>query len=179
MTARVPAALLSCTALVLLAGCGSTTSSTPPAAAASGPAADSASTADTPVDTPTDEGTAPASGIVEVCTVLPAATVAGLTGVAFTTAVVGHTGWDSECDYSNDDSSAQLQVNLTSQNVDSTWQAVDVAGVTDVPGLGDKAIWDNDSTLYVVEGDVLMQVNGLDKEAAAVAVAQQMTGLLP
>jgi hypothetical protein len=175
MTAQVPAALLACSALVLLAGCGSTTSSAPPAAAVSGPAADSAST----TDTPTDDGTAPAPGIVEVCKVLPAATVAGLTGVAFTTAVVGHTGWDSECGYSNDDSSAQLQVKLTSQNVDSTWQAVDGAGVTDVPALGDKAIWDNDSTLYVVKGDVLMQVNGLDKEAAAVAVAQQMTGLLP
>jgi hypothetical protein len=147
--------------VVALSACGSSHGSGGTAAAGSGGGA----------------GSAAASGhagkVVDVCTVLNAATAAKLSGQPYTQAVKGSTGWTSECAYNNDSSTAEgVNVNYSNENATSTWNTVHTGAVTDVNGLGDKAFWDNDNTLYVLAGPDLIQVNGLSSADKSEALAK-------
>jgi hypothetical protein len=49
-------------------------------------------------------------------------------------------------------------VTLFDTNATSTWNLVHSGGhVSDISGLGDKAFWDNDNTLYVMSGADLIR----------------------
>ncbi len=57
-------------------------------------------------------------------------------------------------------------------NATDTWNLVQSGTHSDVSGLGDKALWDNDNTLYVLSGTDLIQVNGPGSEQASEALAR-------
>lgn len=175
MNHRVPAAVvLAIAAVSALAACGPASSSSSAAAApasaaaaaSSGPAqADGGSTAKT----------------ISVCSVLGAHQAATLAGQPDTTAVSedpgGGTG--SRCAYNNDDSTAEgVNVTVWTSDAATTWQEVHTGSVADVSGLGDKAFWDNDNTLYVLSGTDLIQVNGLDSEKRSEALAKPVLDAL-
>jgi hypothetical protein len=113
---------------------------------------------------------------VDVCTVLPVAQAAQLSGQPYTTAapVPAGEGWASGCAYNNDDATAQgVNVNIaTSDKAVNTWNLVHTGSISEVSGLGDKAFWDNDNTLYAMSGAVLIQVNGLDSQDKSEALAK-------
>lgn len=139
-------------------------------------------TSSTSTGTPTGKG----SGVVksiDVCAVLPAAQAAKLSGQPYTAAVpveASVSGWTSGCAYNNDDSTAQgVNVSVdTSDRVTSTWDAVHTGSVSDISGVGDKAFWDNDNTLYARFGSALIQVNGLDSQDASEALAKVIVDAL-
>ncbi len=183
MNARLSTSTAMVVALVAtaaLSGCNSNKKSAAQPQASSFPAA-SAKSALASVggsSTPTEAGSTDAKA-VDVCALISTATAAQLSGQPYTTATpeAGHFG--SECAYNNDDSTAQgVNLSVDDQNVDSTWQLVQGAGGTKVSGVGDKAIWDNDNTLYAVSGAVIIQINGLDSEDKSVALAKALVAAL-
>lgn len=136
------------------------------AAAATNPPARSASPAGTPAHT------------VSVCAVISAAQAAKITGQPYTVAASQTGDWVSQCAYNNSDATAQ-GVNVTLfANAASTWNVVHSGNVSDISGLGDKAFWDDDNTLYVMSGTDLIQVNGLSSEQASEALAKPVLDAL-
>jgi hypothetical protein len=136
----------------------------PPAAAS--PAADSASPAGAPAHT------------VRICALISAAQAAKLTGQPYTVAAQQAGDWASQCAYNNGDATAQ-GVNVTLfTNAASTWSVVHRGDISDISGLGDKAFWDNDNTLYVMSGTDLVQVNGLSSEQDSEALAKPVLNAL-
>lgn len=153
------------------AGSGSATAgaagaaATPPAAASQ--AAGSASPAGAPAHT------------VNICAVISAAQAAKITGQPYTVAASQAGDWTAQCAYNNDDATAQgVDVTLWDTNAASTWNLVHSGAHSDVSGLGDKALWDNDNTLYVLSGTDLIQVNGLSSEQASEALARPVLDAL-
>jgi hypothetical protein len=163
-----------------LASCGSstksstatTTSSAAPSEGASSPAATGSPT--------TAAASSSTAKTADVCTLISATTAAQLSGQPYTTATQQSGDNQARCAYNNDDSTAE-GVNLTifSQGVDTTWQAVHIGSFTDVSGIGDKAFWDNDNTLYAQSGSMLIQVNGLESQANSEALAKALLNALP
>lgn len=146
-----------------VAGCGSAGNDAQPAAGAASPTVAPAG------DGPTSAGTTKA---IDVCTVLDAATAARLSGQPYTTAVPAKGEWLSSCAYDNDDATVEgVNVSIADTNVENTWRTVHTGNIEDISGLGDKAFWDKDNTLYVLAGADLIQVNGLDDEAPSRALA--------
>jgi hypothetical protein len=142
------------------AAAGSTGAAATPAAATS-PAAGSANPAAAPAHK------------VNLCAVISAAQAAKLTGQPYTVAASQAGDWTSQCAYNNSDATAQgVNVTLFANNAASTWNVVHSGHISDISGLGDKAFWDNDNTLYVMSGTDLIQVNGLSSEQASVALAK-------
>lgn len=138
---------------------------TPPAATS--PAADSASPAGVPAHP------------VSVCAVISAAQAAKLTSQPYTVAAPQAGDWASRCAYNNSDATAQgVDVTLFDTNAASTWNVVHNGNISDVSGLGDKAFWDNDNTLYVMSGTDLIQVNGLSSEQTSEELAKLVVGAL-
>jgi hypothetical protein len=136
------------------------------AAAATNPAAGSASPAGASAHT------------VNICAVIGAAQAAKITGQPYTVAASQTGDWASQCAYNNDDATAQ-GVNVTLfNNATSTWNLVHSGNHSDISGLGDKALWDNDNTLYVLSGTDLIQVNGLSSEQASEALARPVLNAL-
>jgi hypothetical protein len=113
---------------------------------------------------------------IDVCTVLPVAQAAKLSGQPYTTAAPTGTaeGWTSGCAYNNDDATAQgVNVNIdTSDRVANTWNLVHTGNITEISGVGDKAFWDKDNTLYAMSGKTLIQINGLESQDKAEALAK-------
>ena len=113
---------------------------------------------------------------IDVCTALPVAQAAQLSGQPYTTAAsIGVAeGWTSGCAYNNDAATAQgVNVNIdTSDRAANTWNLVHTGNITEISGVGDKAFWDKDNTLYAMSGTALIQVNGLESEAKAQALAK-------
>jgi hypothetical protein len=113
---------------------------------------------------------------IDVCTVLPVAQAAKLSGQPYTTAAPTGIaeGWTSGCAYNNDDATAQgVNVNIdTSDRTASTWNLVHTGNITEISGVGDKAFWDKDNTLYAMSGMALIQVNGLESQDKAEALAK-------
>jgi len=172
------AAVVALIATASLAGCNSTKTAATPAPGGSSTAAPTRSASATPSSAPSTEASS-AANAVDVCGLISVATAAQLSGQPYTTATpeTGHFG--SECAYNNDDSTAQgVNLSVDSQNVDSTWQLVQGSGGTSVSGVGDKASWDNDNTLYAVSGSVIIQVNGLDSRDKSVALAKALLAAL-
>lgn len=120
--------------------------------------------------------TTPGTKSIDVCTVLPVAQAAKLSGQPYTTAAPTGVaeGWTSGCAYNNDDATAQgVNVNIdTSDRVANTWNLVHTGNTSDISGVGDKAFWDKDNTLYAVSGRTLIQVNGLESQDKAAALAK-------
>lgn len=176
-SAAVAAALVAAAAL---AGCNSSKKTSTPARASSSAGASTRSSS-APVDgssTPSEARSADANA-VDVCALISAAKAAQLAGQPYTTATTETGNFGSECAYNNDDSTAQgVNLSVDKQNVDSTWQLVHSGSVTDVSGVGDKAVWDNDNTLYAVSGSMIIQVNGLDSEDKSVALAKAFLAAL-
>ncbi len=113
---------------------------------------------------------------IDVCTVLPVAQAAKLSGQPYTTAASTGTaqGWTSGCAYNNDAATAQgVNVNIdTSDRAANTWNLVHTGNITEISGVGDKAFWDKDNTLYAMSGKTLIQVNGLESQDKAEALAK-------
>ncbi len=172
MKVRLSAAAAVLAAILALAGCSSSskhTSGTETRASAGGGGSSNSTEA--------NSGTAKK---VDVCALISAATAAKLSGQPFTKAVsVAAEGFDSRCAY-NDEASTTEGVNIAvgSQNVDNTWRLVHTGNITDISGLGDKAFWDNDNTLYAVSGSMLIQVNGLDSQDKSEALARALLDAL-
>jgi hypothetical protein len=164
---RVISAVLAVAALASMASCSSSAKSSD----AGSSAAKSASSG--------GSGSAAAKS-VDICSVLDAATAANIAGQPYTTATPQTGDWASQCAYNNDDSTAQ-GVNVTifsGSNTANTWKVVHSGNVADISGLGDKAFWDNDNTLYAMSGSDLVQVNGLDNEANSEALAKPVLAAL-
>ena len=146
------------------------------AAGATGAAAATAGTANPAAGSASPAG-APAHA-VNICAVISAAQAAKITGQPYTVAASQAGDWASQCAYNNDDATAQgVDVTLFT-NATSTWNLVHSGSHSDVSGLGDKALWDNDNTLYVLSGTDLIQVNGLSSEQAAEALAKPVLDAL-
>ncbi|MEP6560908.1 MAG: hypothetical protein ABJD68_07515, partial [Nakamurella sp.] len=118
-----------------------------------------------------------------VCATLPAQTAKQLTGLDITQAVPLAASPDSGdgCGYSSDDSSVQVQVQvqvLSSDSAADSWESLlqSSKNTTTIAGLGDKAFYDNDGTLYALKDSRLLQVNGVETQDQAVALA---TAVLP
>lgn len=176
-SAAVATALI---AAATLTGCNSHKNTATPAQASSSPGASTRSSSPAVGGSSTSsESSSTEANAVDVCGLISAAKAAQLSGQPYTTATpeTGHFG--SECAYNNDDSTAQgVNLSVDSQNVDNTWQLVQSSGGTKVSGVGDKAVWDNDNTLYAVSGSVIIQVNGLDSEDKSVALAKAFLAAL-
>lgn len=135
--------------------------------AAANPAAGAASPAGAPART------------LNLCAVTSAAQAAKITGQPYTVAVSQAGDWTAQCAYNNDDATAQgVNVTLFATNAATTWNLVHSGTHSDISGLGDKALWDNDNTLYVLSGTDLIQVNGLSSEQAAEALARPVLAAL-
>ena len=119
---------------------------------------------------------AKAAKSMDVCTLLPVAQAAQLSGQPYTTAAPTGVaqGWTSGCAYNNDDATAQgVTVNIdTRERAANTWNFIRAGNLSQVSGVGDKALWDKDNTLYAMSGTVLIQVNGLESQGKSEAIAK-------
>jgi hypothetical protein len=172
MNIRVAGPVVAIVTLVTMAACGSNSSTTTgtPAKAAAGATTGAAGKAAGPAKK------------IDVCTVLPVARAAELTAEPYTVAVPGSggTGWTTGCAY-DDDSSSGIGVNVnvdTSERVTDTWNTVHTGDIAEISGLGDKAFWDNDNTLYAVSGAAIIQVNGLTSKDKSEALARVVVAAL-
>lgn len=187
MNARVSAIALAAAAVVTLAACHSSAkTSAAPATPANTTAASTAAGASTPSAASTSvaastSGSA-ATKSINICTAVPPATVVKLTGKPYTVASAAGAAAadaDARCAYDDvDNTDSGVTLSVFFENAETTWQAVHTGNVTDVSGVGDKAFWDNDNTLYAVSGSTLIQVNGLDAEAPTVALAKTLLDAL-
>ena len=105
-----------------------------------------------------------------------------LSGQQITTAGPG-TGLQSkeyECAYSNDDGTVQIQVTVFEHDAKQSYDlfSMQSKNVTHVSGLGDKAFYDNDETMYVLAGDNLIQVNGAFSADHCAALARPVLAAL-
>ena len=83
------------------------------------------------------------------------------------------------CGYGNADDSIQVEVQVFEQSA-PTYDAL-LSGSKDaspVSGLGDKAFFDNEGSLYVLDGSTLIQVNGLSTADECAALARPILAAL-
>lgn len=139
----------------------------------------------TPTTTPSSSATSASKGgtakAIDVCSVLDAPKAAELSGHAITTAHPASNLQPQEygCTYSNDDSSVQVEVTVFEHNAAFSYSTFSAGkNLTDVSGLGDKAFYDNEQTLYVLSGDALIQVNGVDGADKCAAMARPVPAAL-
>lgn len=179
-----------------LAGCGSPSGGSAGVAASLNPAPPSSESADSPTGSvpvsPVGSAQSPvgdtsSSGGADltdnaVCATLPAQTAKKLTGLDIAQALPLAAGPDSGagCGYSSDDSSVQVQVKVfSSGSAMDSWEAVSQgSNHTTITGLGDKAFYDNEGTLYALKDSRLLQVNGVQTQDQAVALATAVLALL-
>lgn len=144
--------------------------------------------APSPSITTGDEGGAsgpPTFRVVDVCALVPFATVRQVTGKGMTKGVTIHVGeQDTDtygCAYNTDLDDDPLEVKVFASGADDLWTLITTdpkRTITPVAGLGDKAVYDNDSTLYARKGDYVVQVNGLTDTAQAAQLAAPVLGAL-
>jgi hypothetical protein len=112
---------------------------------------------------------------------LPAASAAKLSGKAVTIArPLTNIQEGYGCGYSNDDDSVQIEVTVFTHNPALSYDTF-VSGTKNpkvVAGLGDKAFFDNDGTMYVLAGNNLIQVNGVATAEQCAAVARPIVAAL-
>ena len=129
-------------------------------------------------------GSSPASAgqPIDVCATLPAASAAKLSGTGITKATprTGLQAQESGCAYGNDDDSLQVEVTVFDHDSKSSYDTFTAAtkNATAVSGLGDKAFFDNDGTMYVLAGIHLIQVNGLKTADQCAALARPVLAKL-
>ena len=124
---------------------------------------------------------ATAAGAFDVCTILPFAQAAQLSGQPYTQGTATSSEGLYGCAYDDADATVPgLNVTILQDDSGDTWSAVHTGAVTDVSGLGDKALWDNDNTLYAGKGHYVVQVNGDElTQAPAEALAKPVLAALP
>jgi major membrane immunogen (membrane-anchored lipoprotein) len=118
---------------------------------------------------------------IDVCAILPAATAAKLSGTAITKATPQSLQpKEYDCAYANDDDSLEIEVQVFEHDAVSTYDLVASASknAQTVSGLGDKAFFDNDGTMYVLAGRHLIQVNGLKTADQCAALARPVVAAL-
>ena len=125
----------------------------------------------------------PASGKpVDVCAALPAASAAKLSGAAFTTAnpITNVQPQEYGCAYSNDADNVQAEVKVFEHDAVVSYDFFlnGSKNAQPVRGLGDKAFFDNDGTMYVLAGSNLIQVNGLKTSDQCAALARPIVAAL-
>jgi hypothetical protein len=176
MNRRIGATVLGVTcALVTLAGCHSSTTTTGTGTTTTGTTATGAGgTTSTP--------NAGAAKPIDVCSVLSATLAAQLSGQPITTADPQTNLRPNEygCAYGNDDDSLQVEVTVFEHDA-ATSYGMFLAGspqASQINGLGDKAFFDNDGTMYVLDGAALVQVNGLTTADACAALAKPVLAAL-
>jgi hypothetical protein len=169
-------------AIAFLCACGGSSSSTGSHAPAAG--GSTASSAAQQTTTPSAAGATKAAGAhaIDVCAIITAAKASQLSGHQITTAGPG-TGLQSKeygCAYSNDDGTVQIQVTVFEHDAKKSYDlfSSQSKNVTQVSGLGDKAFYDNDETMYVLAGDNLIQVNGADSADHCAALARPVLSAL-
>ncbi|MEO6998642.1 MAG: hypothetical protein ABI112_11205 [Terracoccus sp.] len=187
---RAAALLLAITAAmtISLGACSSSGSTpaagAPPASGGSsvGPAQTSASDAG---DVGDEASGTPTYKRVDVCALDPVGTVAQTTGKKLTKGVpqtVGQLALGSYgCAYNTDLDDDAVEVTVFTSNVDDLWNALTSdtkRTLTPVGGLGEKAFYDNDSTLYAKKGAYVVQVNGLTDTSQASQLATPVLGAL-
>lgn len=119
---------------------------------------------------------------IDVCTTLPAASAAKLSGQPITTAVprTGLQPQEYGCAYGNDDDTLQVEVTVFGHDAAFSYDTF-LSGTKNartVRGLGDKAFFDNDGTMYVLAGSNLIQVNGLKTADQCAALARPVIAAL-
>jgi hypothetical protein len=127
--------------------------------------------------------TPPESGKpIDVWAALPAASAAKLSGAAFTTAnpITNLQPQEYGCAYSNDADNVQGEVKVFEHNAVATYDFLLNGSKIAQPvrGLGDKAFFDNDGTMYVLAGSNLIQVNGLKTADQCAALARPILATL-
>ncbi|MGI8880702.1 MAG: DUF3558 family protein [Jatrophihabitans sp.] len=159
--------------VLLIAGCSSSSPAQPDSSTGSHSSAKGASAA---------SASPAAAHPLDVCAIVNAASAASLTGQPITTAVPrsGLEAKEYGCGYSNDDDSLQVQLTVFEHDASNTYDTVSSTSksVSTVSGVGDKAFFDNDGTLYVLAGADLIQVNGLDTADQSAALARPVLGAL-
>jgi hypothetical protein len=116
---------------------------------------------------------------IKVCDVISAAQAGKIAGQPYTVAVPQKADWTSRCAYNNDASTTEgVNVSYSAVNAENTWNLVHTGTLTDISGLGDKAFWDNDNTLYALTGSDLVQVNGLDSQQQSESLAKLLVDAL-
>jgi hypothetical protein len=168
--------LVAAIAALSLAGCGSNSP------ASSGPTT-GGSAAGQPSAASTSSSTGAASAHpVDVCATLTAASAAQLSGQPITTATAISEQAPSEygCAYSSADDSVQVEVQVFEHDAASSYATFlsGSPGASTVGGLGDKAFFDNDGTMYVLAGSTLIQVNGLNTANESAALARPILAAL-
>ena len=106
----------------------------------------------------------------------PAASAAELSGQPITTAseMTEQAPLEYGCGYSSADDSVQVQVQVFEHDAASSYETflAGSLGASTVGGLGDKAFFDNNGTMYVLAGSNLIQVNGLNSADECAALAR-------
>jgi hypothetical protein len=179
MRAQLSTAAVALALTASLAACSSGSKTTTGSSAPANPATATAvgSSPSTAVSTtPSQSSTAKS---IDICTAVPPATVVQLTGKQYTVATPGTIGLGLSCAY-DDVTTSDDGVNLSyaTTNAENTWQALHTGTLTNISGIGDKAFWDNDNTLYAVSGSTILQINGLDSQSASVALAKVLLAAL-
>jgi hypothetical protein len=119
---------------------------------------------------------------IDVCATLSAASAAKLSGQAITTAIA-RTGLQPQeygCAYGSADDSVQVEVTVFEHDAAFSYDMF-LSGskkASTVNGLGDKAFFDNDGTMYVLSGHNLIQVNGLKTADQCAALARPVLAAL-
>jgi hypothetical protein len=119
---------------------------------------------------------------IDVCATLTAASAAQLSGQPITTAsaMTEQAPREYGCAYDSDDDSVQVDVQVFEHDAVSSYATYLAASpnASTVGGLGDKAFFDNDGTMYVLAGSSLIQVNGLSTADACAALARPVLAAL-
>lgn len=156
-----------------------TAAATVPSAAAASPAASSTG------DDAGDASGTPTFTVVDVCALVPFATVRQVTGKNISKGVTIKVGQEDTgtygCAYNTDMDDDALEVKVFASGADGLWTLVTTdtkRTITPVSGLGDEAVYDNDSTLYARKGDYVVQVNGLTDTGQAAQLATPVLGAL-
>lgn len=163
-------------AILTMAGCGSS--------AQTGQTGNSSATAaaSSPQATPQGSTSSAPARPIDVCAVLPAATAAKLSGLAVTigNVLTGLQPQEYGCGYTNARDDVQFEVKVFEHNAARSYDFFFSGSkkATPVSGIGDKAFFDNDGTMYVLKGNNLIQVNGVKTADQCAAVARPVVAAL-
>ena len=168
----------------VLSGCGSSSQGSGSAAPAVSSAAASSGSPNAASSSATSETSAPGASprAIDVCATVPAASAASLSGEPITRADPQTNLQPQEygCAYGNADDSVEFEVTVFEHGAATTYDFA-LSATTNpsaVSGLGDKAFFDNEGTMYVLAGSDLIQVNGLNTADQCAALARPVLAAL-
>jgi hypothetical protein len=173
---RHAAVLVAAVAVVSLAACGGNS------AASSEPTTGESTAGQPSAAGPSSSTGAGSAHPVDVCVTVNAASAAQLSGQPITTATAISEQAPDEygCAYSSADDSVQVEVQVSEHDAASSYGTflAGSPGASTVGGLGDKAFFDNERTMYVLAGNNLIQVNGLNTADESAALARPILAAL-